>query len=168
MEYLKTYRSPIGMLTLSSDGEHLTGLWIEGQKYFGRTLGKEICEKELPLFDRTAEWLDRYFSGKRPAADLPLAPKGTDFQKEVWEILRTIPYGETTTYSRIAEKIAEKRGIPSMSAQAVGGAVGHNPISILIPCHRVIGSDGSLTGYAAGIRRKKALLQLEKEQTPDD
>lgn len=161
MEYLKKYSSPIGILTLSSDGENLTGLWIEGQKYFGRTLEKETSEKDLAVFEKAAEWLDSYFRGERPKMCLPLAPKGSDFQKEVWKILMTIPYGETITYSQIAKKIAEKRGIPSMSAQAVGGAVGHNPISIIIPCHRVVGSDGSLTGYAGGIQKKKALLQIE-------
>ncbi len=162
MEYLKKYSSPIGILTLSSDGENLTGLWIEGQKYFGRTLEKETSEKDLAVFEKAAEWLDSYFRGERPKMRLPLAPKGSDFQKEVWKILMTIPYGETITYSQIAKKIAENRGIPSMSAQAVGGAVGHNPISIIIPCHRVVGSDGSLTGYAGGIQKKKALLQIEK------
>lgn len=162
MEYLKKYDSPIGVLTLSSDGQSITGLWIEGQKYFGRTLEEKTCEKQLDIFDKAIEWLDQYFRGENPKIMFPLAPKGTPFQKDVWEILREIPYGETITYGQIAKKMAEKNGKPSMSAQAVGGAVGHNPISIIIPCHRVVGANGGLTGYAGGIERKEWLLGLER------
>lgn len=157
------YPSPLGLLTLASDGEHLLGLWIEGQKYFGAPLDCAISPGEsLPVFALAKDWLDRYFAGKKPEiSQLPLAPSGSDFRQEVWKLLCEIPYGELTTYGEIAKKMAAKRNLPGMSAQAVGGAVGHNPISIIIPCHRVVGSTGSLTGYAGGIEKKRWLLSHE-------
>lgn len=161
--YKTYYDSPIGQLLLTSDGKALTGLWIEGQKYFASTIKEEPLQKdELKIFVKTKDWLDRYFAGQKPLPqELPLAPEGSDFRKAVWKILCNIPYGEVMTYGRIAKIIAEQKGLSSMSAQAVGNAVGHNPISIIIPCHRVIGTNGSLTGYAGGIEKKKKLLQLE-------
>ena len=162
MPYISHYRSPLGDILLAADQNCLTGLWFEGQKYFALHLDKEREEKEIPVFEKTKEWLDIYFSGKEPDFTVTLRFIGTDFQKEVWKILCSIPYGQTMTYGEIAGKLAEKRGKKSMSAQAVGGAVGHNRISILVPCHRVVGSDGSLTGYAGGIEKKVKLLTLEK------
>lgn len=162
MQYISHYRSPLGDILLAADQSCLTGLWFEGQKYFALHLDKEREEKEIPVFEKTKQWLDLYFSGKEPDFTVPLRFIGTDFQKEVWKILCSIPYGQTMTYGEIAGKLAEKRGKKSMSAQAVGGAVGHNRISILVPCHRVVGSDGSLTGYAGGIEKKVKLLTLEK------
>lgn len=162
MQYISHYRSPLGDILLAADQNCLTGLWFEGQKYFALHLDKEREEKEIPVFEKTKEWLDIYFSGKEPDFTVPLRFIGTDFQKEVWKILCSIPYGQTMTYGEIAGKLAEKREKKSMSAQAVGGAVGHNRISILVPCHRVVGSDGSLTGYAGGIEKKVKLLTLEK------
>lgn len=162
MEYTHRYQSPLGDITLASDGEVLTGLWFDEQKYFLATLCKEHEEKDLPIFEQADHWLDLYFSGKEPDFTPSLSPKGTAFRKAVWDILLTIPYGQTITYGEIADKIAKLRGLAQMSAQAVGGAVGHNPISIIIPCHRVVGTNGSLTGYAGGIERKVQLLTLEK------
>lgn len=147
---------------MASDGENLTGLWFKEQKYYASTISGEIMEKNLVIFEKTIQWLERYFHGERPRiTELQLAPQGSMFRKEVWKILCEIPYGEVLTYGEIAKMIAKKRGMERMSAQAIGGAVGHNPISIIIPCHRVIGSDGSLTGYAGGIELKKKLLEHE-------
>lgn len=160
--YVYHYDSPLGGITLSSNGDKLAGLWFDGQKYFGDTLAEEYEKKSLPVFDQTAQWLDIYFGGREPDFMPPLYMEATPFRKAVWEILLNIPYGSTLTYGRIAEMIAKQRGIPRMSAQAVGGAVGHNPISIIIPCHRVVGTSGSLTGYGGGIQRKIQLLALEK------
>lgn len=167
MQYYTTYTSPVGELTISADGESLTGLWIAGQKYFLDTLPEEpIRQDSLSVFGAAAAWLDAYFAGRQPQiSDLPLAPMGSDFRQAVWQILCEIPYGSVTTYGAIAAQIAEQRGLGSMSAQAVGGAVGHNPISIIIPCHRVVGASGSLTGYAGGIEKKIALLKLEGVDT---
>ena len=162
MQYISHYPSPIGNMLLAADEMGLTGLWFEGQKYFALDLDKEPEEKEIPLFEKVKQWLDIYFSGKEPDFTIPLHFTGTDFQNEVWEILCTIPYGCTMTYGEIAKQIAAKKGLPRMSAQAVGGAVGHNRISIIVPCHRVVGADGSLTGYAGGIEKKVKLLKLEK------
>ena len=168
MKYLHYYESPLGRITVASDGAAVTGLWFEGQKYYGAGIPDSAMEEERPEFHRVDLWLDRYFAGEDPGTDPgavpPLAPKGTPFQRSVWQILRAIPYGETVTYGEIAGQIARKRGLASMSAQAVGSAVGRNPISILIPCHRVIGADGRLTGYAGGLWRKEALLRLEQGQ----
>lgn len=161
MQYTSRYSSPLGSILLAADDIGLTGLWFEGQKYFAYYLHSEHEERELPVFAKAKEWLDIYFAGKEPNFDIPLHFTGTPFQNEVWEILASIPYGQTLTYGDIAKRIAAKRGIPTMSAQAVGGAVGKNEISIIVPCHRVVGSNGSLTGYAGGIDKKIALLKLE-------
>ena len=165
MDYTYHYDSPLGKITLASDGNALTGLWFDGQKYFADTLENEYEDKRLPVFDQTLAWLDLYFAGKNPDFTPPLRMKTTEFRKSVWEILLTIPYGETMTYGEIGKQLAEKRGIPHMSAQAVGGAVGHNSISLIIPCHRVVGASGSLTGYAGGIEKKIHLLTLEGADT---
>ena len=162
MQYTGHYQSPLGNILLAADDTGLTGLWFEGQKYFARCLDREHEEKEISLFKDVKKWLDIYFSGKEPGFPVPLHFMGTDFQKEVWKILCSIPYGRTVTYGEIAKQIAAGRGIPSMSAQAVGGAVGHNEISIIVPCHRVVGTNGSLTGYAGGIDRKRKLLKMEQ------
>lgn len=161
MQYTHKYKSPLGNMLIAADDTGLTGLWFEGQKYFALYLDKNNKEKDLPIFDKTKEWLDIYFSGTNPNFKLPLHFIGTDFQKEVWEILCRIPYGETVTYGEIAAKIALKRILKHMSAQAVGGAVAHNEISIIVPCHRVIGAKGNLTGYAGGLEKKIELLKLE-------
>jgi len=167
MQYTTFYKSPIGRMLLAADDIGLTGLWFEGQKYFARCLDRETEEKELPVFAEAKRWLDIYFSGKEPDFTPPLHFTGTDFQKEVWEILCAIPYGQTMTYGAIADQLAKKRGLSRMSAQAVGGAVGHNNLSIIVPCHRVVGSDGSLTGYAGGIERKTFLLNLENAKAAE-
>ncbi len=161
MQCLNYYHSPVGKIVLAADEIGLTGLWFEGQKYFGLYLEKEAQVQASPIFTEVKRWLDRYFAGERPPVDLPLHIIGTPFQKEVWEILTTIPYGQTMTYGEIAKQLATKRGIRQMSAQAVGGAVGRNEISIIVPCHRVIGAHGCLTGYAGGLDKKIALLKLE-------
>ena len=166
MEYIHHYNSPLGGITLASDGEALIGLWFDEQKYFGDTLSKEIHEevsaKNRPVFEQADKWLDIYFGGKAPDFTPPLNMKTTSFRKAVWEIMLTIPFGQTMTYGQIAAEIARQKGISRMSAQAVGGAVGHNSISLIIPCHRVVGTNGSLTGYAGGIDKKVKLLTLEK------
>ena len=155
MLFLTHYASPLGPILLAADETGLTGLWFEGQKYFPSFSGVDYQEKETPVLTETARWLDVYFSGKDPGFLPPLHPQGSPFRQTVWDILLTIPRGQTMTYGEIARRLGVR------SAQAVGGAVGHNPISILIPCHRVVGSDGSLTGYAGGVERKTRLLQLE-------
>lgn len=162
MHYINHYHSPLGTILLAADDTGLTGLWFEGQKYFAQGLDKETEEKEFSVFQTARRWLDVYFSGQAPDFQVPLHFQGTAFQKEVWKILLSIPYGGTTTYGAIAKQLAAKRGLPHLSAQAVGSAVGHNKISIIVPCHRVIGADGSLTGYAGGIWRKEKLLALEQ------
>ena len=163
MFYSAHFMSPLGRLTLASDGENLVGLWLEGQKYFGGTVKEPLAQRtDLPVFSKAGEWLDRYFAGEKPAiSSLPLAPIGGEFRQTVWKILCRIPYGEVTTYGEIAKEAAALLHKPGMSGQAVGGAVGHNPISIIIPCHRVVGANGSLTGYAGGLDKKRWLLQHE-------
>lgn len=165
MYYSTTYPSPVGTITLACDGDgkNLVGLWMEGQKYHGGAIPEAMQENnDLPLFDAAKKWLDRYFAGEKPAvSELPLAPIGGAFRQGVWNILREIPYGEVITYGGIAKKMAAKMKKERMSSQAVGGAVGHNPISIIIPCHRVVGSNGSLTGYSGGVGTKTKLLELE-------
>lgn len=163
MTYTYHYNSPLGGITLASDGVALTGLWFDGQKYFGDTLSAPYEEKFLSIFGQTVHWLDIYFSGKSPDFTPPLLMQTTPFRKEVWKILLTIPYGQTTTYGEIANKLITQNG--KMSAQAIGSAVGHNSISIIIPCHRVVGSNGNLTGYAGGIDKKLKLLMLERANT---
>lgn len=162
MDYIAFLKSPLGNIMLSSDGSSLTGLWFEKQKYFGENLDKIYEEKELPVFEKTFKWLDIYFSGEEPDFTPKIKMKTTEFRKKVWEILLSIPYGETMTYKEIAEIIAKENNYSKMSAQAIGGAVGHNAISIIIPCHRVVGTNGKLTGYASGIDKKLFLLNLEK------
>lgn len=163
MFYSSTYDSPVGKLTLCSDGESLCGLWLDGQKYHGASIPEtmEPYDDATP-FAMVRTWLDAYFAGKKPAiADVPLAPIGSEFRQRVWRILTQIPYGQVTTYGAIARQIAVETNRDHMASLAVGGAVGHNPVSIIIPCHRVVGTDGSLTGYAGGIDRKIKLLELE-------
>ena len=162
MDYTYHYTSPIGGITMASNGESLTGLWFDGQKYFASTLSQRHVEKQLPIFDRTCEWLDLYFSGKSPDFIPPVFMYVSNFRRDVYEILMTIPFGETMTYKEVADLIAKKHRIISMSAQAVGGAIAHNPISLVIPCHRVIGTNGKLTGYAGGLDKKEWLLDMEK------
>ena len=166
MIFTASCASPLGGIVLAADEIGLTGLWFTGAKYFGAGLPASAAKAETPILAETRRWLDIYFAGQCPAVLPPLHPSGSPFRRAVWSILLTIPYGETTTYGRIAQQLAAQqlaaqRGLAHLSAQAVGGAVGHNPISILIPCHRVIGADGSLTGYAGGIEKKHALLKLE-------
>lgn len=160
--YKSIYESPLGKIILTACSSGLTGLYFEGQKYFDISCLEGYKDKENAAIKKAKKWLDVYFSGQAPEIEVPLCPEGTQFQLQVWEILRTVPYGETITYGEIAKRIAAGRGLEHMSAQAVGGAVGHNKISIMIPCHRVIGADGSLTGFAGGVERKAALLALEK------
>lgn len=161
MQYTNHYDSPLGGITLASDGDALVGLWFDGQKYFDDTLTQAHNYAELPIFEQTRLWLDTYFTGREPGFTPKLRMKGSPFRCRVWESLLRIPYGKTTTYAAIAKKIAAEQGLKSMSAQAVGGAVGHNSISLIIPCHRVVGTSGNLTGYAAGIDKKICLLRLE-------
>lgn len=161
MIYTQHYASPLGTLLLAADDGGLTGLWFEGAKYFAAGLSPEHTEAETPILRDTARWLNLYFGGRAPDFLPELHPIGSGFRQCVWRILRGIPCGQTMTYGEIAARLCTETGLTHMSAQAVGGAVGHNPISILIPCHRVVGSNGSLTGYAGGIRKKLALLELE-------
>lgn len=163
MQVTAPYSSPLGRILLASNGESLTGLWFEEQKYYADSLKGGWTEKpRLPVFTSAKNWLDRYFSGQKPdASELPLAPEGSAFRRTVWDLLCEIPYGQLTTYGELAKKAAVQMNRASMSGQAVGGAVGHNPISIIIPCHRVVGANGSLTGYAGGIQKKISLLKLE-------
>ena len=164
MIYKTHYKSPIGDLLLASKEGKLIGLWIEGQKYYKSNFLEEMEENENEkILLKTKKWLDRYFDNEKPRInELELNPIGSEFRQAVWKILCDIPYGKVTTYKKIAEQIAKQKGITKMSAQAVGGAVGHNPISIIIPCHRVIATNGDLTGYAGGIDKKIYLLQHEK------
>ncbi len=167
MYYSTTYDSPVGIITFASDGASLNGLWMEGQKYFGDTISEAMTEKDnITVFNDAKRWLDSYFAGKNPdISAIPLAPAGGSFRQGVWKILTEIPYGEVITYGSIANKMAAKMNKKSMSSQAVGGAVGHNPISIIIPCHRVVGANGSLTGFSGGIDKKIKLLKLEGADT---
>ena len=161
MTFTQHYNSPLGDILLAADDIGLTGLWFDGEKYYADNLPAEHIEQETQILLQTRRWLDIYFSGKEPNFMPPLHPVGSKFRQEVWEILLQIPYGQTTTYGEIARQLAAKSGCAKMSAQAVGGAVGHNEISIIIPCHRVVGTNGSLTGYAGGIDKKAKLLELE-------
>ena len=161
MLYTYYYNSPLGRITMASDGDYLIGLWFDEQKYYANSIKGEHIEKSLSIFTEVTQWLDFYFSGKKPDFIPPLLMKTTPFRKAVWEAMLTIPYGKTMTYGEIANIIAKEKGTNRMSAQAVGGAVSHNSISIIIPCHRVVGTNGSLTGYAGGIDKKIALLKHE-------
>ncbi len=161
MIFTQHYNSPVGGLLLAADNSGLIGLWLDGEKYFADSLPESHDERETTILCYAKRWLDVYFSGREPDFMPPLHPSGSDFRKAVWKLLLEIPYGKTVTYGELAKKLAVQRGIPRMSAQAVGGAVGHNEISIIIPCHRVVGTNGSLTGYAGGIEKKIRLLELE-------
>ena len=148
-------------MTLASDGTAMTGLWFDGQKYFGTTLGPDSCEMSLPVFDETLSWLDTYFSGKDPRFTPRLRFQDTEFRSRVWKVLAGIPYGETISYSGLTDAFIRKFPGLRTSPRAIAGAVSHNPISLIIPCHRVIGKNGSLTGYASGLEKKARLLDLE-------
>lgn len=161
MVFIQHYNSPLGGMLLAADEVGIRGLWFNGQKYFARNLPAERTEQNTPALSAAKRWLDIYFAGVNPDFLPPLHPVGSPFRREVWDILLQIPYGQTTTYGEIARQFAEKHGLTRMSAQAVGGAVGHNEISVIIPCHRVVGTSGSLTGYAGGIDKKVKLLELE-------
>ena len=161
MVFVQHYDSPLGPITLACDETAIIGLWFDGQKYFGNILPEQLAEKGHPLLQDAKRWLDIYFSGRAPDFLPPLRYDSTPFRKAVCEIMLTIPYGSTMTYGQIAAEVARRQGLANMSAQAVGGAVGHNPISLMIPCHRVVGTNGSLTGYGGGIARKVKLLELE-------
>ena len=162
--YYCTYESKIGLLYLISDGKSLIGCYLEGQKYFPNNIDNYLLSEELNILVKSKAWLEKYFNGENQSIDeIPLNFNGTEFRNTVWEVLKEIPYGEVVTYRHIAEIIAKTKGLETMSAQAVGGAVGHNPLLIFIPCHRVIGVDGSLTGYAAGLKNKRFLLNLESD-----
>lgn len=162
MIYTISYKSPVGELLLAEQDGSLIGLWNKGQKYYLGSVKETFEEKDTPMLQKTKAWLDRYFAGEKPEiTELALNPAGTDFQQQVWQILRDIPYGTTVTYGDIAKQMANRLGRQTMSSQAVGGAVGHNPISIIVPCHRVVGKSGSLTGYAGGMAAKISLLTHE-------
>ena len=162
--YYCTYKSKIGLLYLISDGLHLCGCYLDGQKYFPDEINKYLFDEELEVFNLAKSWLDSYFKNEKPnLKNIPIKMIGTDFRKNIWSLLKDIPYGEVVTYKYLSKKIAELQGINGMSSQAVGGAVGHNPFLIFIPCHRVIGTDGSLTGYAAGLENKRFLLNFESD-----
>ena len=161
MIFIQHYDSPLGGILLAADETGLTGLWFDGQKFFARDLPAERVEQNTPALSEVKRWLDIYFTGKEPDFMPPLHPIGSAFRRSVWDILLRIPYGQTSTYGEIARQLAEKQGRPRIAAQAVGGAVGHNKISIIIPCHRVVGTNGSLTGYAGGIDKKVKLLEWE-------
>ncbi len=167
MTFIQHYDSPLGGILLAADEIGLTGLWFDGQKYFARDLPAERLEEDTPVLSEARRWLDVYFTGRQPDFTPPLHPIGSAFRRGVWDILLQIPYGQTTTYGEIARQLAAKLGLPRMSAQAVGGAVGHNAISIIIPCHRVVGTNGSLTGYAGGIDKKVKLLEWEHADMTD-
>lgn len=162
MKYTQYYSSPLGRILLAADEIGLTGLWFDGGRYYADGLSKDCVEAEISALSAAKRWLDCYFAGEKPDFTPPLHPIGTEFRQAVWAALLQIPYGQTMTYGELARRVAEERGLAAMSAQAVGGAVGHNKISILIPCHRVIGANGSLIGYAGGIDRKRKLLELER------
>ena len=158
MDYTWHYDSPLGGITLAGDGEALVGLWFDGQTHFATSLGEAREERFLPIFDEAARWLDGYFSGHAPGFTPKLAPRGTPFRQAVWAHLLTIPFGQTATYGEIAARM----GLYGAGARAVGGAVARNPVSLIIPCHRVVGAEGRLTGYAGGLDRKKWLLEMER------
>lgn len=155
------YDSPLGKILIAADEVGVSGLWLEGQKYARDRLPSTCMKNDSPFLTQAVQWLDIYFSGRQPDFMPPLHPVGSPFRRAVWDILLTIPYGKTITYGEIAKQIAKEKGMERMSAQAIGGAVGHNEISVIIPCHRVVGANGNLTGYAGGIDKKIALLRLE-------
>lgn len=165
MFYVQHYASPLGDILLASDETALIGLWIEDGRFFAETLPAKCLQRETHVLAETKRWLDVYFSGEEPGFTPPLNPAGSEFRQAVWRLLLDIPYGQTTTYGAIADSLVKQRGVAKMSAQAVGGAVGHNEISIIIPCHRVVGTNGNLTGYGSGLSNKIKLLQLEGVDT---
>lgn len=162
MKYISKYQSKIGSITLASDGEYLTGLWFDGQKYDRSGLSKDFVEKDLEIFQTTKDYLDKYFRGERPNFLPATKIKASDFRMMVFDILKEIPYGESKSYSDIAKEIAKRKKLDKFSARPVANAIGHNPISIIIPCHRVVGKDNSIRGYAGGVDKKIKLLELEK------
>lgn len=162
MLYYKKVASPLGEITLRSDGEALTGLWFADDKHYGAKDIAGAALADLDIFTQAEDWLAEYFAGREPKVSVPLKLQGSEFQMQVWRLLQDIPYGKLVTYGDIAKKIAAQKGVARMSAQAVGGAVGHNPLCIIVPCHRVVGANGSLTGYGGGMWRKVRLLELEK------
>jgi len=162
MIYSCTIETPMGQLLAAVEENSLIGLWFSSQKHYPKETETWISNPDHLLFNELKNWLDKYFKGEDCEIKFPMAPNGTDFQKIVWKFLLEIPFGKTTTYGTIAKKVATAMGRESMSAQAVGGAVGKNPISILIPCHRVIGADKNLTGYDGGLDKKDILLSVEK------
>ena len=162
MLYYKKVASPLGEITLRSDGEALTGLWFADDKHYGAKDIAGAALADLDVFMQAEEWLAKYFAGREPKVSVPLKLQGSEFQMQVWRLLQDIPYGRLVTYGDIAKKIAAQKSVARMSAQAVGGAVGHNPLCIIVPCHRVVGANGSLTGYGGGMWRKVRLLELEK------
>jgi methylated-DNA-[protein]-cysteine S-methyltransferase len=164
--FIHRCNSPLGGITAASYGTAFTGLCFESQKHFPVLTPGGYEEKPLPVFTLTDKWLDIYFGGRAPGFTPPLGIKSTPFRAEVYDILLTVPFGQTVTYGEIADTIANRHGLSRMSAQAVGSAVSRNPVSLIIPCHRVIGADGSLTGYAGGLCRKAKLLELEREGFP--
>ncbi len=161
VDYVHRYQSPLGGITIASDGAALVGLWFDDQRFFAASPSPEQEEKPLPVFEQADRWLNLYFSGRDPGFAPPVKLRTTEFRQAVCNIMLTIPYGRTMTYGKIAEIVARQKGVRHMSAQAVGGAVGHNPVSLIVPCHRVIGAHGALVGYGGGLDRKAALLALE-------
>lgn len=165
MDYTRRYESPLGGITLSGDGERLVGLWFDGQERSADVPEAPDGEGRLPAFNAAVRWLDVYFSGRDPGFTPPLFMRGTDFQRAVWEAVMTVPYGRTATYGQLADIVAARTGAKRVSARAVGGALARNAICLIIPCHRVVGADGSLTGYAGGVQRKARLLEMEQKLT---
>ena len=168
VDYVHHYKSPLGGITIVSDGTALVGLWFDEQWFFAASLFHDHTEKKLPVFEQAVRWLDLYFSGRNPGFTPPIKLRTTEFRQAVCNIMLAIPYGRTMTYGKIAEIVARRKGVPRMSAQAVGGAVGHNPVSLIIPCHRVIGANSALVGYGGGLDRKAALLALEHADLSGD
>ncbi len=167
-DYVHHYESPLGGITIASDGAALVGLWFDDQRFFAASLSPEHEEKTLPVFEQADRWLDLYFGGRDPGFTPPVKLRTTGFRQSVCKIMLAIPYGRTLTYGKIAEIVAHTKGVPRMSAQAVGGAVGHNPVSLIVPCHRVVGAGGALVGYGGGLERKAALLALEHADLSGD
>ena len=168
MDYVHHYKSPLGWIAIVSDGTALVGLWFDEQRFFADSLSPDHDEKPLPVFKQAVRWLDLYFSGHDPGFVPPITLRTTEFRQSVCNIMLAIPYGRTMTYGKIAEIIAHQKDVPRMSAQAVGGAVGHNPVSLIIPCHRVIGTGSALVGYGGGLDRKAVLLELEHADLSGD
>jgi len=168
VDYVHHYNSPLGGITLVSDGTALVGLWFDEQWFFAASISQDRAEKTLPVFEQAVRWLNLYFRGRNPGFVPPIVIRATAFRQAVCNIMLAIPYGRTMTYGKIAEIVARQKGVPRMSAQAVGGAVGHNPVSLIIPCHRVIGANSALVGYGGGLDRKAALLALEHADLSGD